>query len=445
MKKQLLILISVFSSIVSYSQEDAPTSYSSYFNISASRYEPGILGRDVNHGQFTLINAYSWLGNTTFDRQLIEDIFYGGKTDEELDSYFDELKGTNRFGVGSTIDYFNFGYKINKPDDKELFTFSIGMAERAEANLVFSNEFFKLLWKGNAQFEGQTVEFPAHGAGFYTREYTLGFAFPVYTKENLQLRFGGRYKYIQGLAAFYAEKIDGSLYTELGGKSNTLNYDYLIDIAVDEDNFNPLKPNGYGHAIDIGVSSRIKKRFFANINLLDFGKVKFTKNTSVYRKSGTIKYEGMIVDNILTDDPQINDTILDEIWSDNRFAGEDFEIQYPTRLRAHTSYKVPAEDKNDEEYFKHSIAITYIQGFVDIGNSTKRAYFSTAYTFNLKNHFEVGSNVGLRGYNNLLEFGVFMAFRAGPFRMGVGSGNITPLIKTIGTGVDANFNMTFAF
>jgi hypothetical protein len=444
MKRKILLFVQLIFGMTIFAQEDAPTSYSSFFNVSASRYEPGILGRDMNHGQFTLINAYSWIGNTTFDRQLFEDIFYGGKTDEELDAYFDELKGTNRFGVGSTIDYFNLGWKI-KRKDKELFTFSLGMAERAEANLVFSNDFFKLLWKGNAQFEGETVEFPAFGGGFYTREFTVGVAFPFLTTDKLKLRFGGRYKYIQGLAAFYAEKIDGSLYTEKGGKSNTLNYDYLVNIAFDEDDFDPTKPSGTGHAIDVGVSSRIKERFFANINLLDFGQVKFTKNTTIYKKSGSIKYEGMIVDNILTDDPQINDSILNEIWEDNRFEGEDFVIKYPTRLRVHTSYKIPAEDKKGEEYFKHSVALTYIQGFVDIGNSTKRAYFSTAYTFNLKNRFEVGSNIGLRGYNNLLEFGVFMAFRAGPFRMGVGSGNITPLVKSVGTGVDANFNMTFAF
>ncbi len=445
MKRQLITVLSILISFTAISQEDAPTSYSSFFNLSASRYEPGVLGRDMKHGQLTLINAYSWLGNTTFDRQLFEDIFYGGKTDEELDSYFDQLKGTNRFGAGATIDYLNFGYKINKGKDKELFTFSLGMAERVEANLVFSNEFFKLLWKGNAQYEGETVEFPAHGAGFYTREYTIGLAFPIYTKDELKLRFGGRYKYIQGIAAFYAEKINGSLYTGLGGRNNTLNYDYLINLAMDEESFDPLKPNGTGHAVDIGVSSRFKKRFFASINLLDFGKVKFTKNTSTYKKSGSIEYEGMVVDNILDDDPQINDTILDQIWEDNRTEGEDFVIQYPTRLRVHGSYKIPSEDKKGNEYFKHSVAVTYIQGFVDIGNSTKRAYFSTAYTFNLKNSFEVGSNIGFRGYNNFLEFGVFMAFRAGPFRMGLGSGNITPLVKSVGTGVDANVNMTFAF
>lgn len=429
----------------SFAQEDAPTSYSSFFNLSASRYEPGILGREMKTGQFTLINSYAWAGNTTFDRQLFEDIFYGGKTDSELDDEFDKLKGTNRVGAGSTIDYFNLAFKINKDKAHELFTFSIGLAERVEANLVFSNDFFKLMWKGNAQFEGKTVDFPAFGAGFYTREFTLGFAFPVIKNETFDIRFGGRYKYIQGLAAFYAEKINGSLYTEKGGKSNTLNYDYLVNIAFDEDNFNPLKPNGSGHAVDFGFSSRFKERFFANINVLDLGSVTFNKNTSIYRKKGEIKYEGMIVDNILTDNPEINDSILDEIWEDNRFTGEDFKLKYPTRLRIHTAYKIPKEDKNGDEYFIHSLGVTYIQGFADIGNATKRAYFATAYTFNFKNNFEIGSNLGFRGYNDVLEMGLFMAFRAGPLRMGIGSGNLTPIFRNFGTGVDANFNMTFAF
>ena len=48
MKKQVLTLLCIPIWIISFSQEDAPTSYSSLFNVSASRYEPGILGRNLN-------------------------------------------------------------------------------------------------------------------------------------------------------------------------------------------------------------------------------------------------------------------------------------------------------------------------------------------------------------------------------------------------------------
>ena len=46
MKNLLNTLIILLSGLSAFAQIDSPTSYSSFFTLSASRYEPGNLGED---------------------------------------------------------------------------------------------------------------------------------------------------------------------------------------------------------------------------------------------------------------------------------------------------------------------------------------------------------------------------------------------------------------
>ena len=119
-------------------------------------------------------------------------------------------------------------------------------------------------------------------------------------------------------------------------------------------------------------------------------------------------------------------------------------MPYPTRLRMHLSYRVPRENTKGHTYYQHMMGVNLIQGFRDLGNATTRTYLAGSYTYNLNDVFEVGTNIGLLGYNKV-EFGAFMAVKLGFFRLGLGSGNLTPIVRSFGTGADFNFNMTMAF
>ncbi len=464
-----VVLVSTIE--MAFAQEDSPTSYSSFFTLAGSRYEPAILGDDPDKIHIQFINLYGWAGNNTFTIADIEKMKGSSLLDfnserqppsqSEFDDLFSKLKDVNRLGFGATVDPLNVSFRIDKSGgdetDSELLTIFAGIGERMEFNLKYPNELFRLAWLGNKQFAGERVEFPFSVNALWTREYTVAAAapIPIELHEDIELRGGLRLKYIQGLYAFFTERSQAGLFTDTDGKYLELDYDYLFHSSLDlsdstddaASGLDPFNGPGAGFAFDVGISTHYKERWYANINFLDIGGLTFKgENNYTYENQGSFLYEGVGVDNPLNDTRRQIDSSFQEIWEGaSETTGNDFRVPYPQRMRFHASYKIPAKDKHGHTYHKHAVGLTLIQGFKDIGNATKSTYLAGAYTFNLLSHFEVGTNVGLRGYN-IVEMGFFAAVKAGFFRLGIGSGNIIgPLMKNVATGGDFNFNMTFAF
>lgn len=454
MKKLLLSFLAIVS-FTSFSQEDSPTSYSSLFHLAGSKYEPAILGDDYKNIHIGIINTYFWAGNTTLNVDQILKIADGSFDRSDANRVFDGDRNIHRFGLGANIDVMHVGIRFNKPDESEMFSVSLGASLRTETNVLMSDNFFKLAYNGNgsAQFRGKKVDMPLAFNSFSALEYALGFAMPIPIQiDDLEFKGGVRLKYLSGIYSAYTKDAQFSIETEAMGEFIDLGYQYEFHTTFDttfstDDEFsNGLANAGSGFGADIGVTAHYKERFYGNINLLDIGSIKWKSDGTVYKNEGVIRYEGVEVDNIFSDDIVLNDTIFDEIIEDAESVEqeEEFKMPYPLRMRLHLSYKVPGETSKGVRYDKHTIGFTYIQGFRDLGNATKRPYLAAGYLFNLNNILEAGTNLGILGYNRI-ESGLFLGVRGGPVRIGIGSGNILSLIRKVGTGADFNFNLTLAF
>lgn len=459
MKKLLYTLAFVICGLTVNAQIDSPTSYSSFFTLSASRYEPGNLGEDHEKFEIALINTYGWFGNTSLDVASLNKFsnHLGGNylPKTELDDIISKMGEKNRIGLGATIDLMNMMYKITNSEDEEIITLGIGLAERVEGNLIFPNNAFDLAINGNAQYENQTVNLPLGGSFFYAREYTFSAAAPLpINLEGWVFRLGTRLKHLKGIEGIHTSKGDFSIFTAPHGKYLDLNYDYEINSSInfnDMDNydFSPFKGKGKGYGADVGVSAIWNDRWHGNINVLDIGSITFKGEDNLrFQKTGKFTYEGIVIPDIIDENELPVDSVWtalqEEITSGNETTGQDFSMPYPTRMRVHLSYRVPRENKKGNTYYPHVVGLNFTQGFRDLGSATTRTYLAGSYTFNLKDVLEIGTNVGMFGYNKM-DFGLFMAIKMGFFRLGFGSGNITPLIRSFGTGADFNFNMTMAF
>jgi hypothetical protein len=487
--RALKIFISAFvllQVLIVKGQEDSPTGYSSFFMLPSSKYEPAILGDDMKGVHINLVNAYVWAGNTTFTRGTIEQMYatFADEhmsiplifnpdmddkfTAEEWGDFIDGLNGKNRLGFGTSLDLLNVSVRINKGggDDaeskEELFTFSLGAGARYEFNFTYPNDIFELAWYGNKKYAGETLDFSFGVNSFAVMEYSLGVAMPLerfFTIPDFDFRAGLRAKYLQGIGSIYTERSDIGFYTDPDGKYMELTYDYLIHTsgvfseAISEDSValeeyygsGAIPTAGTGFGADIGVSAHYKERFYANINVLDIGGINFDKATAGFTNSGSIRFEGAEVDNIFSDEATIDTSEFNDIVDNvEKIEGQTYRNPYPTRLRLHASYKIGAETPKGVKYHQHSFGITYIQGFKDLGNATTRPYLAGAYVYNARSHFEAGVNFGGLGFNKL-ESGLFVAVRAGFFRMGIGSGNLLTLWSRAGTGLDFNYNLTLAF
>ncbi len=458
MKKLITILVLSTTATV-FAQVDSPTSYSSFFTLSASRYEPGNLGEDHEKFEIALINAYAWFANTSLDvasvNQFTDHLNGNYLTNDELNGVLNKMGNKTRMGAGATVDYLNMMYKFTNSDGDEIITVGFGLADRVETNLIFPNSVFDLMINGNKQYENETIDLSLGGSFLYSREHTLSFALPLPIESNSwKFRVGARLKYIKGIEAINAAKGEFSLYTAPQGKYLDFNYNYELNSSFDfrNDNdytFSPTKGKGNGYGADLGVSAAFNDRWHGNINLLDIGSVTFKgEDNLTYKKQGVFRYEGIYLDDIIDENNLPVDSVLKaiekELKDGNEYEGQEFSIAYPTRMRIHLSYRIPSENSKGHTYYKHMLGLNLTQGFRDRGNAIKRTYIAGSYTFNLNDVFEVGTNIGAFGYNKM-EFGAFIAVKTGPLRVGIGSGNITPLIRSFGTGADLNFNMTLAF
>lgn len=459
MKKLLhtLLLLTVFTSV--FAQVDAPTSYSSFFTLSASRYEPGNLGEDHEKFEIAIINAYAWFANTSLDVASINNFtdHVNGNylTENELNGILNKMGDKTRMGAGATIDYLNMMYKFTNSDGDEIITVGVGLADRVESNLIFPNNVFNLMINGNAQYENETVDLSLGGSFLYSREHTLSLAVPLpINSDSWKFRVGARLKYIKGIEGINVAKGDLSLYTAPHGKYLDFNYNYELNSSIDfrdgkDYSFSPNKGKGSGYGADLGISAAFNDRWHGNINVLDIGSVTFKgEDNLTYKKQGVFRYEGIYLDDIINEGNLPVDSVVtaieNELKDGNEYEGEEFSIAYPTRMRIHLSYRIPSENSKGHTYYKHMVGLNLTQGFRDRGSAIKRTYIAGSYTFNLNDVFEVGTNIGALGYNKM-EFGAFVAVKTGPLRIGLGSGNITPLIRSFGTGADINFNMTLAF
>ena len=202
MKKTIIYLIASLLVIGSTNaQEDSPTTYSNFFSLTASKYEPAALGDDDKKVHVNIVNSYIWTANSTLTVGDIEAISNNELTSERINTILSRNIRTHRFGFGANLDVLNFGLYIKDSEGDDRFALSFGAGLRVEGNAFFSDNFLKLALEGNRQFAGEKVDFPLGVNVFAAREYSVGFAMPlpITLKEGLSLKAGIKAKYIEGL------------------------------------------------------------------------------------------------------------------------------------------------------------------------------------------------------------------------------------------------------
>ena len=135
----------------------------------------------------------------------------------------------------------------------------------------YPKTFPQLVWQGNGQFVGQTVEFGPdfHLEGFH--EWSLGLAYQV----NDNISVGGRFKLLSGIAYASTEKTFLSLTTDeefyeleldtdyLINSSNSFEYggfdDLNLDFSFEQLDSRDLFTDNAGAAFDIGVDLQFEK------------------------------------------------------------------------------------------------------------------------------------------------------------------------------------------
>ncbi len=440
MKKIILISLLLIGAVVAQGQYNSLGLYNPHFTFNKAELLPSKLGTSQSKLEFRILpNAYIYAGNSFM---AIDHILY--PSSKKIDAAIYTVDGDVIFGSNLEIPGLAVSYKFGKI--KELFTMSLSNKTRVLANTSLNENFLKLLWNGNKQFEGETIDLGNFGFNaLAATEVNLGAAIPFSIGEKLDLRAGITLKYILGMAGASLKETSSTLETGEDGKY--INLDNLNYRASFSDTDGESLFSGKGFGFDLGATVIVKeKNVSASVAVLDIGSVSFSGNTKTYLGSGNFSFEGVIIDNVFNIDNVQPDSVFVDGLKGDSIVGESFSVSLPTRLVIQVEKNIMSKDgKNGKEYIKHGIYLTYIQGLKNAAGSTTKPYFSVGYSRSFKNILNVGPTMNYGGYSGF-GLGMFLSVKAGPFKIGAGTNTgLSYLLEPdAARGVDFSFMTTWS-
>lgn len=440
--KQLFLIWFLIVGLVSVNaQYNSIGLYNPHFTFNKAELIPSKLGTNSSTFEMRVLpNAYLYLGNTFIP---IRDIMYPSSS--KFEAAVNKVDDYEIFDSGLEVPFLAFSYKINK-NNKELLTLSLSNKTRVIGNTIVGGNIIKLLWHGNKQFEGQTIDLGGIGFSFFTiSEFSLGWAMPLVVADKLKLRVGANFKYLISSAGGYLSKTNSSFETGIDGKYlnfNDLNYTANISYLNDKNYF-----PGRGFAVDISTTVEVGKEMFVSAAVLDLGSVTFKNNTSSFYKIGNLTFEGIVLENLFDGKNVRADSAFKENLKGQIDSNQTFSIPMPTRLVFQLEKNISSSvTGKGVEYIKHGIYLTYIQGLNNISGTTTKPYFSAGYSYSFKNIINVGPTVNYGGVGGF-GMGMFLSCKIGHFRIGAGSntGLSYLIIPSVTKSLDVSFMTTWAF
>lgn len=460
MRKLLLLLIFTVSASLLWAQHNIGTTYCEHNDMNASRYQPSELDFGNQHFQLGF-NYDFWVGNTNIDYFELSNAFNNNElTQSDIERILDASSGTNKIGVGQNYQVIGVGVQFESKGGRK-YDVAFTIVDKFGASIDISEEFLKFMLEGNNSltFRGQTVNMgDTKMSALYTREYAVNVAMPLLFKDkDHKLRIGLRPKYIQGLANVNPNSSTVNMTTQADGEFIQMQYDYNYQTSG-VSNFDPFKSNGNGFGIDLGITAFLSKNIEIVGSLLDIGSVTFSENTTSYQKSGTHRFEGVFIPNLLGTDPV--DINFDEelsLYEPTIVEGESYSVALPAKLGLEFEYKTPEKKRRskpkkngsiegDPGNISNTIYVTYIQGLNDQPGNTTRPFLSVGYMHDFHDYFDVGLSMAVGGFNNF-AVGSFFAVNFGHHvKIGFSSDNIGALIipkTTTGFDIATNFSLSF--
>jgi hypothetical protein len=198
----------------------------------------------------------------------------------------------------------------------------------------------QLLWQGNAQFVGQTIDLSNDFQINGYNEFGFGASFNI---KGVSL--GGRVKLLTGLGDASTENNNISLHTSDDVYQLTLDADYKINSSsyIEYNGFEDTRADfnfgsadldnifskNTGLAFDFGVNVEIGK-LNIGASILDLGRINWTEDPGNYTSKGTFVYEGLDFTGAITGDSINFSDALDTL--DQIFMIEETQEKYSTTL-----------------------------------------------------------------------------------------------------------------
>lgn len=313
----------------------------------------------------------------------------------------DKMGKMNYMTVESYNEIIGFGFRV-----KENY-FSFSMANRLQANFIYSSDLFRFAFEGNGQsFLGERASLDGIGVNLMSYvEYAVGFNRRI----NKKLAVGGRVKLLSGIANADMKK------SKLGIHTDATTFDLTIDGSAAlytsgikpfydttyTGNYNPAK-NAFsfknsGFALDLGATYELTEKISLSASVLDLGTIKWkTDNANFISNDVNYRFEGVDLNEYLKDSTT---TFLDQLADtlEHVFSQEENSDSYRTGL--YTRFYLGATYKLTDKFFvgatlyNEFIKSRYRPGLILSGNVKLNNWFAA--TINYSAYARSFANLGL--------------------------------------------------
>lgn len=275
----------------------------------------------------------------------------GDKRTLNLDNLIAKLEDQNDLIIDQRTETFAFGFKAGK----HLF-FMGHHAIRLIGDIEYPKTAAQLLWQGNGQFIGQTVEVNPSIAMSGLNEIGIGAGFM-----QGPLSVSVRGKYLSGMGMVKSDRFNASVYTNPDIYQLTLTSDISlvssglitqIDTTANGFDFQfgtfdrkNLFSNNTGAAFDLGITYKVSEKLQIGASALDLGgSINWKEDVKQFDSRGTFQYDGAVFDgnSLVNESGDIDiDTQLDTLKQIFQFTESTttFKQKLPSRYYANATYR----------------------------------------------------------------------------------------------------------
>jgi hypothetical protein len=432
--------------LASLSQTIIPAIASYKFSGLTSFYHPAYL--NDNGAQFEIyfpLNGYAGIGNDFIKHKKLLSALSGNENvQNDILDHPENFRSSNRIRFNA-IAFTFLAYYV--PDRlRGNWAFNAGMAERADAEVVFPGDLMKLVLKTDQTFAGQNRKINNIKLnGIYYRELFIGGAGRIFKRKNFSISAGGRVKFLCGIASILTENASVDFYMDQSAKYIDVNSDFDLHTSnILSSSSNPWGFTGIGMSLDAGLSFNLKN-YSASVSVVDVGSIRFKKSLEHLRHSSSIRFEGF------NDDEGFKGIKDDTIFNDltvNR-SQDRYRHALNKRLNILFSWKSKEDEKilfnrTLVRYSKHRAFISF-SGLLDEFRFNELSnQLALGYTYNWKDFFEIGPGLFAGGYARI-GLGCMASVKYKCFTIGIATSNLIPLVTRWGKGTDVSISSLFYF
>ena len=230
------------------------------------------------------------------------------------------------------------------------------------------------------------------------------------------MEFGVVGSLLQGINHLYINTKNTSIYTAPDGEYIDINYDLTFNGAK-EGAVKFTELNGVGASVDMHLAFMNNNKWRVALDVMDIGQMIFKKNPYNYTGTKDVRFQGIVLPDLLTFSPQTFDTLnLDSTlrtYLPNK-SGNRYYVFMPF-----TAQLVFSKPINDKLVISAGLQYRFMPGY-NVFGFAKVNYF-------LKKNAVISGSVGAGGYS-LVNVGVDFTKRWKYFDLTVGTANLLGLV-----------------